>query len=388
MSNKAWVIGSGLSAATCVHELRQFGIHSSVFEKDARWGGLVRSDRLNGVIYEPHGSHLFHTDDAEVWELVNSLIAFNDYEHRVQTMVRGELLTWPIQEDEVVRVYGKKVAAKLKQTHPGKTPLPTQNFEDWCSTIMPREVYEDFVRPYTEKQWGKPAKELAADFAPKRVQVRTDGDDRLFKDRYQGFPDGTLDLSYEDLLVALYGQSTIDLHLFPELHMTLESTIEMLKRHPPSWRPRFVIVTVPLDDFASFELGELEWRGLTFSHKHIADVDLVQPRMVLNWPGKEYAWIRTHETKHASRQRVKGSVISTEFTGGPGRYYPVPGAKGKFRNRNELYKTLIRNRLTALGVETLFVGRLANFLYLDMDDVIRQALNTIRSAVATTQEAA
>jgi UDP-galactopyranose mutase len=110
--------------------------------------------------------------------------------------------------------------------------------------------------------------------------------------------------------------------------------------------------------------------------------------MVLNWPSKDYPWIRTHETKHASMQKVKGTVITTEFTGGEGRYYPVPGLKGKFRNRNELYKTMISNRIGALGVETLFVGRLANFLYLDMDDVIRQALDTVRSAVGVTTEAA
>jgi len=394
----AWIVGSGLAAAASAYELRQAGLTSFVFEQDDRWGGLVRSDRLGGVIYEPNGSHILHTEDKEVWELLSGLVPFNSYEHRVQTMVRGELLTWPIQEDEVRRVYGDGIADHLidmnAPDHHGQyvnrrpvfNPRATLNFEEWCLRMMSREVYDDFVKPYTEKQWGRSAKRLAADFAPKRVQVRSDGDDRLFKDPYQGFPDGEQDASWSDVLEALFGPALSPAHMLLDTRMTLTRLTAMIERYPKAWRPDVVVVTAPLDDFSGNRYGRMDWRGLVFDHKlvHRPDDGFVQSRAVINWPGKEFPWIRTHETKHMSGQQVRDSVLTTEFPGGPAKMYPVPGADGRNRTRNLRYQDLIRGRVEKLGPRCLFVGRLASFAYMDTDEVVRQALDEVRSFLGAT----
>jgi UDP-galactopyranose mutase len=378
----------------CAHEFRQHGISAHVFEKEKDWGGLLRSATLNEVVYEPHGTHVVHTDDEEVWNLFNSYTPFNHYQHSVLTMVRGELLTWPIQRDEIERVYPrhvlKELEAKADFQQPGKYTYrdgsstvadpETMNFEEWCLKIMPKEVYEDFVAPYTEKQWDRHPSKLAASFAPKRVQVRTDGDKRLFKDEYQGFPNAAQGGSYEEMLRGLLGNA----QMHTTWKMTLDRVIGELERHPSAWRPDWIVVTAPLDDFCGNELGKMEWRGLTFSHKFISTEkvrECHQAATVVNYPSKDFPFIRTHETKHASGQAIKGTVVSTEFTGGPGRYYPVPRADGKNRQRNELYRELITEKIEALGPKVIITGRLATYRYQDTDEVARDALDAVREVM-------
>jgi UDP-galactopyranose mutase len=400
----AWIVGGGLAGITSALEFHRHGVSSHVFEARNDWGGLLRSTEYGGegdpVVHEPHGSHIFHSDDREVWRLFKEHTPFNRYRHSVLTMVRGELLTWPIQWEEIQRVYPRHVAkelwARTELSKPGeyvtkngkgeKVPYidpDTMNFEEWCLRIMPREVYEDFVEPYTEKQWGIPADRLAASFAPKRVQVRTDGDKSLFRDRYQGFPDATRSGSWEAMLRSMLESSRARMHT--RWRMTLRSTIEQLALHPPVWRPDFVVITAPLDDFCGRELGRLEWRGLTFSHKYLEpEGGFAQEAMVVNWPARDFPFIRTHETKHASGQRCRGTVLTTEFTGGPGRYYPVPRADGRNREKNDRYVEHVTEEIEALGPRVIVTGRLATYRYQDTDEVARDALDAVREAVGVT----
>ena len=393
----AWIVGGGLAGAVTAHELQRHGFFCHVFEKQQRWGGLLRSsvweeEGADPVVYEPHGSHIVHTDDEEVWDLFTSHTPFNGYQHSVLTMVRGEQLTWPIQKEEIERVYPQHVAKTLtamaELATPGKyigrdgnpyLPDPeTVNFEQWCLHIMPRAVYEDFVAPYTEKQWGKHPSKLAASFAPKRVQVRTDGDRRLFKDVYQGFPDAAQGGSYDQLLRWLFGRAQIH----TRWKMNITRIRDELIRHPAPWRPEFIVLTVPLDDFCRNEFGKLDWRGLTFSHKYLEpDSGFAQDAMVVNWPGKEFPFIRTHETKHASGQSCKGTVLTTEFPGGPGRYYQVPRADGRNHRLNERYVEYVRAEIEPLGPEVIVTGRLATYRYLDTDEVAREAMDAVRQSV-------
>lgn len=397
----AWIVGGGLAGAVCAHEFQKHDVPVHVFEKEKQWGGLVRSATMNDVVYEPHGTHVVHTDDEEVWDLFNEHTPFNYYEHSVLTMVRGELLTWPIQSDEIERVYPrhvlKELEAKVDLQTPGKyvnrdgdsivADPESMNFEEWCLKIMPQEVYDDFIAPYTEKQWGRHPSKLAASFAPKRVQVRTDGDRRLFKDAYQGFPNAAQGGSYEEMLRGLFASAQIHLRW----KMTLDRMCEELSRHPSAWRPDYVVITAPLDDFCRHELGRMEWRGLTFSHKYVPTDKVrgfAQDATVVNWPGKDFPFIRTHETKHASGQAIKGTVVTTEFTGGPGRYYPVPRADGKNRQRNDLYRARITEKIEALGPTCIITGRLATYQYQDTDEVARDALDAVRQALPITLPAA
>jgi UDP-galactopyranose mutase len=166
--------------------------------------------------------------------------------------------------------------------------------------------------------------------------------------------------------------------------MTLDRVCSELERHPSAWRPDWIVITAPLDDFCRNVLGRMEWRGLTFSHKFISTEkvrECHQGATVVNYPSKDFPFIRTHETKHASGQAIKGTVVSTEFTGGPGRYYPVPRADGKNRQRNELYRDLITKKIEALGPKVIITGRLATYRYQDTDEVARDSLDAVRQVM-------
>jgi UDP-galactopyranose mutase len=356
--------------------LRRRGYEAIVFERNEKAGGLIRSERMHALIYEPHGTHVFHTDDEEVWRIVTDLIPFNDYEHRVQTVIEGKRVRWPIMREDLESLSFGARALEFLDSRGENAPSPQDSdFESWCLRLMGPDLYEHFVRPYTEKQWGRPPSQLSADFAPKRVIVRTDGDDRLFDDRFQGFPDGAAGFGYAELIERMLENA----ELRTTTLVSLESLLAALARTGRSGEPQLVVITAPLDEFAGFALGKLEWRGLRFEHTFVPDADLEQERMVVNWPGLEYDWIRTHETKHGSRQQSTGTVLTREFTGAPTRYYPVPDASSANRHLNDRYADLVREAIEERGVRVAYVGRLARFAYLDQDEVIRQALDTVNA---------
>jgi UDP-galactopyranose mutase len=373
---KALIVGAGLAGATLHYELGQLGWDTTIFEKEKDFGGLSRSSTMGGIVYEPHGSHIFHTDDREVWDFVNEMVPFWQYEHSVITMVRGKQMTWPIQYEELRTLYGDEVCREITGHRKHAEDVSTDvDFETWCKAIMPDVVYEDFIRGYTEKQWGVPAAALSAEFAPKRVQVRRDGDKRLFKDAYQGYPDARFGGSYDALHKVLWGKN-------PRMALNCPIKIDRLMDICASTSPDAVFVTVPLDELCYEMYGKLSWRGVDFKHQLLKDNNrgqqyFAQDALVINWPAKEWPFIRTHETKHASLQTSGWTVLTTETTGGRGRYYPMPRKGPEQKEMNLEYMAYIRKRIK---VPVYFVGRLANFMYYDMDDVIRQALDTAREA--------
>ncbi len=361
------IVGAGLTGCTLAHRLALGGIASVLLERAQVPGGLIRSEHLEGVLFEPHGSHIFHTEDREVWELANTMTPFNDYRHRVEIVVEGRLLGWPILVSDIDRQSrSDDIRAELAERE-GLDPAArahAANFEEWCIDLMGPILYERYIKPYTEKQWGRPARELSAKWAPRRVQVRRNDDPYLFPDPYQGWPAGPN--GYTDLIDGLLDDPLVD------LRTGVEVTLDDIDDHARAVDPDAIILTCPLDVFAGFRLGRLEWRGIFVRNVHLPHVDHAQGAMVVNYPGLEYPFIRIHETKHASRQDCRGTVLGFEFTNAPTRYYPIESERN--RSLNDEYQNHIREQV---GSErTFFSGRLANYLYLDMDDCMRQALDT------------
>ena len=168
-------------------------------------GGLIRSEHMEGVLYEPHGSHIFHTEDEEVWELANAMTPFNDYRHRVDISVEGKILNWPILLSDIDAPVAQRrdqgASSSEREGVDAAARAQAANFEEWCLELMGPILYERYIRPYTEKQWGRPARELSAQWAPRRVSVRWDNDPYLFPDPYQGWPAGPN--GYTDLIDGL-----------------------------------------------------------------------------------------------------------------------------------------------------------------------------------------
>lgn len=355
-----------MTGCTVAWRLAQDGIPSVLFERASEPGGLIRSAHLEGVLYEPHGSHIFHTEDEEVWRIANSMTPFRSYRHRVDIVVEGKVLNWPILLSDIdAQSRGDEIKAQLAERRGVDAAARAQasNFEDWCLELMGPILYERYIKPYTEKQWGRPARTLSAQWAPRRVSVRWDNDPYLFPDPFQGWPAGPN--GYTDLIDGLLQPELVALRTGADVD--LASVEALLERE----RAELVVLTCPLDVFSGERFGRLDWRGIVVRPIHIPHIEYAQGAMVVNYPGAEYPFIRIHETKHASGQRCEGTVLGIEFTGAPTRYYPIELPEN--RALNERYRAYIRE---ALGADrAYFAGRLANYVYIDMDDCMRQALD-------------
>ncbi len=360
------IVGAGLTGCTLAYALAREGVSSVLLERDSVAGGLIRSEHMEGVLYEPHGSHIFHTEDEEVWNLANAMTPFNGYRHRVDILADGQVLNWPILLSDIDKQSrGEEIHRQLAEREGVDATARAQaaNFEDWCLELMGPILYERFIKPYTEKQWGRPARELSAQWAPRRVSVRWDNDPYLFPDPFQGWPAGPN--GYTDVIDGLLESPLIELRTGVEVNQS------NLDDHMHETQADAVVLTCPLDVFSGGHLGELEWRGILVRNVHIPHREYAQGAMVVNYPGAEFPYIRVHETKHASGQKCEGTVLGFEFTGAPTRYYPIETERN--RELNDRYQDDLR---TKIGVDRLFfAGRLANYLYIDMDDCMREALN-------------
>ena len=360
------IVGPGLTGCTLAYRLAQQGVGSVLLERGEVPGGLIRSEHMGGVLYEPHGSHIFHTEDQEVWELANAMTPFNDYRHRVDINVEGRILNWPILVSDIDRQSrGEEIKAELEARRDvdAAARAEASNFEEWCLELMGPILYERYIKPYTEKQWGRPARTLSAQWAPRRVSVRWDNDPYLFPDPYQGWPAGPN--GYTDLIDGLLEHELIG------LRTGIDVTLEDLESHAREVEADSIVLTCPLDVFAGERFGRLDWRGIIVRNVHIPHVEHAQGAMVVNYPGLEYPFIRIHETKHASRQQCEGTVLGFEFTNAPTRYYPIELPEN--RALNDRYQDFLRGEIGRDRVH--FAGRLANYLYIDMDDCMRQALD-------------
>jgi UDP-galactopyranose mutase len=360
------VVGAGLTGSTLAHRFAREGLETVLLERDVAPGGLIRSEHMNGVLYEPHGSHIFHTEDEEVWNLANRMTPFRPYRHRVDIVADGKILNWPILLSDIDRQSNAdEIHAQLEERKGVDAAARAQaaNFEEWCLELMGPILYERFIRPYTEKQWGRPARELSAQWAPRRVSVRWNNDPYLFPDPFQGWPGGPN--GYTDLIDGLLDDSAI------AVHTGVDVTLDNLQANVAEAAADIVVLTCPLDVFCGGQFGSLDWRGILVRNVHVPHKEYAQGAMVVNYPGEEFPFIRIHETKHASGQQCEGTVLGFEFTGAPTRYYPIELPEN--RQLNDRYQNFLRE---TIGPErTFFAGRLANYLYIDMDDCMRQALD-------------
>jgi UDP-galactopyranose mutase len=373
---RALIVGGGLTGCTVARELADNGWQVRIHESASLAGGLVRSATMGGVVYEPHGSHIFHTEDLEVWEYAQRFVPFNDYRHRVDIMVEGKLLNWPTLISDIDKQSApEQIRAELAEREgiDASARAASANFEEWCLELMGPTLYQRYIYPYTKKQWGREPRLLSAAWAPRRVQLRRDNDPYLFPDPYQGWPDGKE--GYTDLIEGLIAHPSIE--LISNSTLNIQTTPAAAADHQSD----LVVLTCPLDAFTGGKLGTLEWRGIWVQNVPIPYLEHAQGAMVVNYPGLEYPYIRIHETKHASRQQCEGTVLGIEFTVAPTRYYPVPLPENEQLNRD--YQELVRAELGAVATaDVAFAGRLANYTYIDMDDCIREALDLTRAILA------
>lgn len=354
------IIGGGLTAGTLTHFLTRQGMTVDVYEKEDVIGGLLRTEWMNGVPYEPFGPHIFHTNSEWIWQLVTSHVDMLEYAHEGWTQVPGlGLMSYPPQISELRETGLWREVSRELQERPAEPSR--ENFETWCLGLMGPTLYRIFIRDYTAKQWGRPPAELSSLWAPAKIELRDDDDRRLFRDRFQGWPRQ----GYTPIVKGLLATANVHTNC-GALTAQIIADDDVIEPGVP------IVVTAPLDQFFDDCFGVLEWRGITTKSHWVPGVTFAQEKFGIKHPGLDVPYTRTIEAKHAfgDELAVPGTVLSYEYPGSPVRQYPVHDVDGKSAALQKQYLDYAgeheRNPLIA-------AGRLAKYAYWNMDEAIRNA---------------
>lgn len=349
------VVGAGFAGAVCAQQLAQSGKSVLVIDKRPHIGGNAHDCRdENGVLIHPYGPHIFHTNSKRIFEYLSQFTDWRFYEHRVLAMVNGEHYPLPINRTTINRLYGLDldeagVAAYLKRVSEPRESF--RNSEDLVLASVGPDLCEKFFRGYTRKQWGMDLSELSVGVAA-RIPTRTNDDDRYFSDAFQFMPANGYTAMFERMLEH------------QNISVATSTTLDMVRGHV---RWGHMVYTGPMDAFFEYRFGRLPYRSLRFEHQHMPNVQQFQPVGTVNYPN-DHAYTRITEFKHLTGQNCEGTSTVREYPQAEGEpYYPIP------RPDNEaLFKRYRELADQENGVT--FVGRLAEYRYYNMDQVVGAAL--------------
>jgi UDP-galactopyranose mutase len=370
MGDRVVMVGAGLSGAVIGRALAEAGHAVSVLDARDHLAGNchTRRDADTGVLVHQYGPHIFHTDDAGVWDYVNRFATFLPYRNRVKSTVDGQVFSLPINLHTINQFYGKTLrpdeARAFITDQADRSIADPQNFEEQALSMIGRPLYEAFFKGYTEKQWGCSPTDLPASIL-KRLPVRFNYDDNYFFHRFQGMPEE----GYTAMVEKILDHPGIDVHL----------NTTFAPAQAGDWD--HVFWSGPIDGFFDYRLGRLGYRTLDFEEFR-ADGDW-QGCAVMNYGEAGVPFTRITEHKHfAPWENHDGSVLYREYARAcePGDipYYPI---------RLVAEKTLLRDYVAAAQAaqNVTFVGRLGTYRYLDMDVTIREALDTAALWLANRQ---
>lgn len=355
------LVGAGLSGAVIGRSLAEAGYKVRIIDTRAHIGGncYTERDSETGVMVHTYGPHIFHTDDAEVWDYVNRFTRFIPYENRVKTTSQGAVYSLPVNLHTINQFYGKTMrpdeARAFIETQADTRIDDPQNFEEQALRFVGRGLYEAFFKGYTQKQWGCDPTALPASIL-KRLPVRFSYNDNYFFHKFQGMPEE----GYTPMIAAILDHPNITV----ELNTAFDPAMAEAAEH--------VFYSGPLDGYFDYRLGRLGYRTLDF--ERFTETGDYQGCAVMNYGDREVPWTRITEHKHfAPWESHEGTVCYREFSRAAGPddipYYPIRMVEEK-----ALLSDYVSLAEQTEGVT--FVGRLGTYRYLDMDVTIREALDT------------
>ena len=353
------IVGSGLFGTTMAYLLHQKGYKCLVIDKRSHIGGNVYTESVNGINVHKYGAHIFHTSDRRVWEFVNSLVEFNRYTNSPVANYKGKLYNLPFNMNTFYQMWGVTTPEEAKEMIEKQRKesgiINPQNLEEQAISLIGKDIYYTLIKDYTEKQWGRKATELPA-FIIKRLPVRFTFDNNYFNDKYQGIPEGGYTRMIERMLEG------VEVRLDTDYFENREYFDSIADR---------VIYTGEIDRFFDYRFGHLEYRTVSFETELLEGVPNFQGNAVVNYTDADTPYTRIIEHKHFEFGQQPDTVISREYSKewrpGDEPYYPV----NDIRN-SDLYA---RYKALADGQEkVIFGGRLAEYKYYDMHQVIASAL--------------
>ena len=353
------IVGAGLYGAVFAHEAKKAGKTCIVIDKRDHIAGNIYTKEIEGIQVHEYGAHIFHTSNKQVWDYVNALAEFNRYTNSPVANYKGELYNLPFNMNTFNKMWGvitpAEAQAKIEEQKAAAHVENPQNLEEQAISLVGTDIYEKLIKGYTEKQWGRPCDQLPA-FIIKRLPVRLIYDNNYFNDKYQGIPVGGYTALVEKLLDGIEVRLGVDYLADREALSALAKT---------------VVYTGPIDAYFGYKLGALEYRSVRFETE-VLDMPNYQGNAVVNYTDAETPYTRIIEHKHFEFGTQPKTVISREYSAewkpGDEPYYPVNDGKNAALYR--AYRELARQEQ-----RVIFGGRLGEYRYYDMDQVVRAALD-------------
>ncbi len=368
------IVGAGLYGAVFANKAIEAGKTCLVIDKRANIAGNIYTEKQHGINVHKYGAHIFHTDNKEVWDYVNSFAEFNRYTNSPVARYKDQLYNLPFNMNTFHELWGvvtpeeAKAEIARQTAEAAKSISEPKNLEEQALLLGGKDIYEKLIKGYTEKQWGRRATELPA-FIIKRLPFRFIYDNNYFNDKYQGIPVGGYTDMIKNMLCGADVLTNTDFYEHKE---------ELMKKASK------VIFTGLIDEYFGYSLGELEYRSLRFETETM-DIDSFQGNAVVNYTEYEIPYTRIIEHKFfeefgsAPKNSEEGKTIVTreypaEWKRGDEPYYPVNNEKN-----NALYEKY--RELAEKEENVFFGGRLGKYRYYDMDDVIADALNDAKELI-------
>ena len=359
------IVGSGLFGAVYAHEAKKKGKKCLVIDKRNHQGGNVYCEQVEDINVHKYGAHIFHTNDKEIWDYVNQFVEFNRYTNSPVAFYKDEVYNLPFNMNTFQQLWGvrtpEEAQNKIEEQVKASGIKDPKNLEEQAISLVGIDIYEKLIKGYTEKQWGRKATELPA-FIIKRLPVRFTYDNNYFNDKYQGIPIGGYNKLIEGLLDGIEVRLEVDFFAQREEFTQIADKI---------------VFTGKIDEFYNNQFGSLEYRSLKFETKTLDQVNF-QGNAVINYTESKIPYTRIIEHKHFEFGTQKKTVITYEYPDewslGKESYYPVNDDKN-----NAIYNQY--KSLSEKDKNVIFGGRLAEYKYYDMHQIIGSALKKSKDSL-------
>ena len=352
------IVGAGLFGATFAYEAAKKNKGCLVIDRRQHIGGNVYTENINGINVHCYGPHIFHTNNKAIRDYINQFAEFNRFTNAPLANYKGEIYNLPFNMNTFHRLWGvvqpADAEAIIEQQRKAAGITEPKNLEEQAISLVGVDIYEKLIKGYTEKQWGRKATELPA-FIIKRIPVRFTYDNNYFNDCYQGIPVGGYTPIIEKMLTKADVQLNTDF---------ISSRAELMAVADK------IIFTGMIDEYFGYCYGALEYRSLRFE-TDVLPIRNFQGNAVVNYTDRETPYTRIIEHKHFEYGTQDTTVITREYPcewqPGAEPYYPINDERN-----NLLYRKY--RELTSKEKQVIFGGRLGDYRYYDMDDVIANAL--------------
>lgn len=358
------IVGAGLFGATFANLAKEAGKKCLIIEKRNHIAGNCYTTQRNGIHIHEYGPHTFHTSNKEIWDYVNKFAEFNTFSNRAKVFSNKKLYSFPINLFTLYQLWGCTTPEQAKQKLESvKIPVKRAlNLEEYILSKVGAEIYYKFIYGYTKKQWGNHPKLLPASIV-KRLPIRLTFDDNYYYDTYQGIPIN----GYTSMIENMIGDVPV------ELNVNYLDDVE-------DWNSKAdkVVYTGALDELFNYEYGSLDYRSLRFEHVELDQEDF-QGNAIIHYADENIPYTRIIEHKHfmKTNEPINKTIITYEYPQfddkSVEKYYPVNNTINELRY--ELYKKVCNQRYPNL----ILGGRLASYKYMDMHQVIGQAMHKFKS---------